>query len=99
MAQMTWRASEELLDRVRRQAQEHGKSLNDWVTTVMAAASDPAHAGDHAEQLRERLARAGLLQAPVGAARRRPSAARIARARAAAGQGTPPSELVSRARG
>ena len=36
---MTWRASEELLERVRRQAAEQGRSLNDWVTVVLDAAS------------------------------------------------------------
>lgn len=95
---MTWRVSDELLEQVRRQAERHGRSLNDWVTTVMAAASDPAHAGDAAAQVRERLARAGLLEAPSGPAPRRPDARQVKAARARAGAGRPLSELVAEQR-
>lgn len=100
---MTWRTSEELLERVRSQAERHGRSLNDWVSTVMAAASDPSYAGDDADRVRERLAQAGLLEAteapPAGQPpARRPASRRLAAARAAAGRGTPLSELVSDAR-
>lgn len=95
---MTWRVPDELLAQVRRQAQSHGRSLNDWVTTVMAAASDPAHAGDAAAQVRERLARAGLLDEPSGQAPRRPDARRVKAARARAGTGRPLSELVAEQR-
>lgn len=98
MAQMTWRVPEELLAQVRRQAQSHGRSLNEWVTTVMAAASDPAYASDEASQVRERLARAGLLETPSGEAPRRPSASRVKAARARAGSGRPLSELISEQR-
>lgn len=94
---MTWRTSDELLERVRRQAQRQGRSLNDWVTTVLAAASDPSLAGSEAEQIRERLAQAGLL-ARTGPPRKRPSAKRLSEARAAAGRGTPLSELVAEGR-
>jgi hypothetical protein len=95
MAQMTWRTTEELLDRVRRQAEQQGRSLNDWVTTVLAAASDPSYAGTDAERVRERLARAGLLEAPSLSSSRRPDRKRLAAARAAAGRGTPLSDLVT----
>jgi hypothetical protein len=95
MAQMTWRTTEELLGRVRRQAEEQGRSLNDWVTTVLAAASDPSYAGSDAERVRERLARAGLLEATPSRSRRRPDRKRLAAARAAAGRGTPLSDLVT----
>lgn len=94
---MTWRTSEELLERVRRQAQEHGRSLNEWVTVVLAAASDPGSAGSEAQQLRERLARAGLLD-EVGPPVTRPARARVAAARAAAGRGTSLADVVSSAR-
>lgn len=93
MAQMTWRTTEELLERVRRQAVAQGRSLNEWVTLVLDAATDPDLAGTEADRVRERLANAGLL-ASTGPARRRPSAAKMARARAAAGRGTPLSDLV-----
>jgi hypothetical protein len=99
MAQMTWRTTEELLERVRRQAEARGRSLNEWVTTVLAAASDPSYAGDQAQQLRERLTRAGILDEPAGTRARRPDAKRVAQARRAAGQGTPLSDIVSSSRG
>lgn len=91
---MTWRTSDELLERVRRQAQEHGRSLNEWVTAVLAAASDPASAGDEAHQLRERLARAGVLE-DVEQPVIRPAAKRVAAARAAAGRGRSLAGIVS----
>lgn len=95
---MTWRTSDELLERVRRQAQQRGRSLNDWVTAVLSAASDPALAGDEAQQVRERLAAAGLLDPVEPAARRRPAEGDVVRARAAAGRGTPLSQLVGEGR-
>ena len=91
---MTWRTSDELLERVRRQAQEQGRSLNEWVTAVLSAASDPASAGDEAQQLRERLVRAGVLddvEPPVA----RPAAKRVAAARAAASRGRSLAGVVS----
>lgn len=98
MAQMTWRTSEELLERVRHQAQQHGHSLNEWVTMVLAAASDPNSAGTEGERVRERLRRAGLLDEPVDGHRSGPGRARLAEARASAGRGTPLSELVIKGR-
>lgn len=99
MGQMTWRVDDELLERVRRQAAERGHSLNEWVTVVLAAASDPAYAGDAAQQLRERLRRAGLLdEPPVAPSRRRPDGDRLAAARAAAGRGTALSDVVAQGR-
>jgi hypothetical protein len=97
MAQVTWRAPDELVDRVKRAAAEHGRSVNDYVTTVLDAATDPALAGDEAAVLRERLRRAGLL-APSHAPRQRPPASQVAKARARAGRGTSLSEIVSRQR-
>lgn len=98
MAQVTWRAPDEVVERVRDGARRSGRSLNDYVTRVLSAATDPELAGDEAERVRERLDRAGLLEdlRPVPA---RPSADRLAAARAAASVGTPLSELVSRGRG
>ena len=98
MAQMTWRTSDELLERVRRQAQQRGRSLNDWVSAVLAAATDPDLAGDEAQQVRERLAAAGLLDSVGTAVGRRPADADVVRARAAAGRGTPLSQLVGEGR-
>ena len=95
---MTWRTSDELLERVRRQAQQRGRSLNDWVTAVLSAATDPTLSGDEAERVRERLAAAGLLEVVESGVHRRPADADIARARAAAGRGAPVSEMVTEGR-
>lgn len=97
MAQMSWRSSDELADRVRRAARACGRSMNDYVTAVLDAATDPDLAGDEATALRERLARAGLL-APAGRPRTRPAPADVVRARAAASGGTPLSSLVEQGR-
>lgn len=72
--------------------------MNDLLTQVLDAATDPERAGTEAERLRERLARAGILASP-GAARRRPDPAAVAEARQAAGRGTRLAELVARDRG
>lgn len=97
MAQVTWRGTDELVERVRRAAREHGRSMNDYVTAVLDAATDPDLAGSDADRFRERLARAGLLASP-GTPRTRPPAARVASARAAASRGTPLSRLVAEQR-
>lgn len=97
MAQMTWRSDDELHGRVRRAARAQGRSMNDYVNAVLDVATDPNLAGSEAERLRERLDRAGLL-APAGAPRRRPDRAKVVKARAAAGRGTPLVELVDEGR-
>src|SRR5688500_17539980 len=97
MAQMSWRSSDELAERVRLAAKSSGRSMNDYVTAVLDAATNPALAGDEATSLRERLARAGLL-APAGSPRTRPSEPDLARARAAASGGTPLSSVVEQGR-
>jgi hypothetical protein len=97
MEQMTWRASADLLDRVRRAAQRQRRSMNDYVTAVLDAATNPSLAGSEAAALRERLDRAGLLAEP-GKPRRRPPHYETERARTRAGRGTPLAELVSQDR-
>ncbi len=97
MAQMTIRTSEELIDRVRAAAASHGRSMNEYVTGVLDAATDPDLGGDEATRVRERLARADLLVTPT-TTRRRPPADRVASARAAAGRGTHLSDLVGEGR-
>jgi plasmid stability protein len=94
MEQMTWRAPADLIERVRRAAQRHHRSMNDYVTAVLDAATNPRLAGSEAEQLRERLDQAGLLARPSGS-RSRPPREEVAGARKHAGQGTPLSDLVS----
>jgi hypothetical protein len=97
MAQMTWRASDELMRRVRGTAQRQQRSMNDFVTAVLAAATDPDLGGTESERLRERLAAAGLL-APPGAPRRRPPQKDVAAALRAAGKGTSLVDLVREGR-
>jgi hypothetical protein len=96
MEQMTWRAPADLIERVRRAAHRQHRSMNDYVTAVLDAATNPSLAGDEAERLRERLDLAGLLAEP-GERRRRPprEAAASARRRAGTGTGTALSQLVS----
>ena len=91
---MTWRAPVDLMARVRRAAQRRGRSMNDYVTAVLDAATNPQLAGTEAERLRERLDQAGLLAEP-GARRARPAREEAAAARHRAGQGTALSQLVS----
>lgn len=64
MAQVTWRAPDELVTRVRRAADQRGTSVNEFVTRVLDAATDPELTDDEALRARERLAAAGPL-APV----------------------------------
>jgi hypothetical protein len=71
VAQVTWRATDELVERVRRAAKARQSSLNEYVTAVLDAATDPGTAGSEAEALRERLDRAGLL-APTSPRSNRP---------------------------
>lgn len=98
MTQVTWRAPAELVERVRQVASRRGWSLNEYLTRLAHAATDPALAGDDADRLRERLALAGLL-AEAGSRRVRPDRDAVARARKAAGAGTSLADLVVRDRG
>lgn len=93
MTQVTWRAPDEVVERVRQAADRESLSLNEYLTRLVRAATDPELAGSDVERLRERLERAGLLVRPA-APRRRPDPESVARARRAAGRGTPLSELV-----
>lgn len=86
MGQLTIRADDELIDQVKAAAERDGRSINRWVTHCLAVATDPQWAGDEADQLRARLAMAGIL-APTPPPTSRPSerAVRAAGLRAAAG--------------
>lgn len=98
MSQVTWRAPDELVERVRRTAMREGRSLNEYLTRLARAATDPEFAGSDVERLRERLSQAGLI-APAGAIRRRPDPEEARRARREAGHGTSLSDLLARERG
>lgn len=93
--QLTLRIDADLAAELKRVAGRRGQSVNAFAAAVLGAAVDPELAGGDAERIRERLARAGLLDAApseVGAEPVDPTA--LHAARHAAGQGTPLSELV-----
>ncbi|MGH4016466.1 MAG: transcriptional regulator [Pseudonocardiaceae bacterium] len=93
MKQVTWRAPDELLARVRHAADQRGSSVNEFLTRVLDAATDPELIDDESLRVRERLAAAGLL-APAGPPRPRPAEDDLTRARRRAGQGHPLADLV-----
>jgi hypothetical protein len=97
-AHVTWRAPDELIQRVRAAAASANYSVNQYITAVLDAATNPDLASSETERIRERLARAGLLAA-TGVPRTRPDPDRVAEARAAAAEGVPAAELISRDRG
>lgn len=94
MHQFSLRVDDDLGEAVKTAAADRGQSVNAFVVSVLSAVTDPAHAGDDAARLRERLARAGILSVQ-GGPRRRPDRAAFEAARARAGQGTPLSEIVA----
>ena len=59
MAQLTIRADEELIRRIKQSAANLGRSMNEYVTSVLDAATDPDLADTAAERLRERLEHRG----------------------------------------
>ncbi|TCO58620.1 toxin-antitoxin system HicB family antitoxin [Actinocrispum wychmicini] len=97
MAQVSWRADDDLVERVRRAATSQGKSLNEFITRVLEAAVNPELASDELTRIRERLARVDLVVLPTET-RVRPPREAFERAREAAGKGTPLSDLVSKDR-
>lgn len=88
MAQLTIRTDDDLLRRVQATALGAGRSMNDYVTSVLDAATNPDLAGTEAARLRERLALAGLLVTPTRLRGWRPPAEAIEAAgrRAATGR-------------
>jgi len=94
MSQVTWRAPDELVERVRQAAVREGYSLNAYLTRLARAATDPGLASSDIERHRERLAQAGLL-AKSESRRQRPDRNAVARARRRAGRGTQLADLVS----
>lgn len=99
MKQISLRVPERLADELRREAADRDTSVNSFATMVLRAAVDPDFSGDQAERLRARLRLAGLLWEPEGEPPRPPAPEELQRARAAAGSGTPLSDLVSEGRG
>lgn len=95
MAQLTIRADEELVERVRAAADQRGRSMNDYVNSVLDAATDPNLAGNEAERVRERLERAGLLAQPAPLAGTRPDPKAVLAAGRRAATGRPVATFVS----
>jgi hypothetical protein len=98
MTQVTWRAPRELIERVQQVAKSEGMSMNEYLSQVLDAATNPELAGAAAARTRERLARAGLLYTSR-APRVRPDSGAVERAGLAAVSGTLLSEIVSEDRG
>lgn len=94
MGQVTWRADDALIRRAKDVAAEQGRSLNDYLTRVVDAATDPDLASTDARRIRERLARAGLLAEPAGETPASPPEPEVAAARARAAEGRPLSDYV-----
>ncbi len=100
MAQVSWRAPDELVALAKQRARALNTSLNEYLTLVVEAATDPQHAGSEAAEVRERLAAAGLLAEPFArpsSVRSDPRAVRAAGRRAA--RGKPVSEILLEDRG
>jgi hypothetical protein len=98
MAQVTWRTPDDLLDRVRHAAASSGRSVNEWITRVLDAATDPELSGSELDRVRERLSRAGLLEEPGDRQVTRPDPALVAEASAKASRGTPLSKIIAQQR-
>ncbi|MEM7093414.1 MAG: transcriptional regulator [Actinomycetota bacterium] len=65
MAQVSWRCGDDLVTKVRLEAALHGLSMNEFITRVLRAATDPDYEADPSDRVRERLRAAGLLSEPL----------------------------------
>lgn len=98
MAQLTLRIDDALAKDIKREAALRQRSVNQWISDVLRMAMDPSLADSELEQIRGKLARAGLLATPTRPSVAPPDPQRVAEARRAAGRGTPLSQLVSEGR-
>lgn len=101
MGQITVRAADELVERVRDAAGVAGRSMNDYIAFVLDAATNADLAGSDAERVRERLRRADLLVPSNAwpAPRRSPAdAKRVREAGERAATGRLVSDLVNESR-
>lgn len=96
MATVTWRAPDELVERVKAAAAQASVSLNEFMSVVLNAATDPETAASEGERIRERLARAGITTLTVSAEElsSRPSTATVEVAARRAASGVPLSSIV-----
>lgn len=98
MAQVSWRADDALVEQVRRAAKRSNRSLNEYITVMLSAVTDPDLAGTEAAVVRERLALAGLLEEAAGESQQRPSKRAVVAAGRRAATGTPLHDVVSSGR-
>jgi len=98
MTQVSWRADDDLVERVKGAAARSGRSMNEFVTMVLDVATDPDRAGTEAERIRGRLQEAGLLAAPRRSMSNRPSRAAAEAAARRAARGSALADLVSDSR-
>ena len=94
MQQVTWRADDDLVARVKLSARHLSISMNEYLTRIVQAATDPSLSTSPVEEIRSRLQMAGLLAEVEPGAVAPPDEAAVAAARKRAGRGTPLSELV-----
>ncbi len=97
--QLTIRADEALVERVKRTAANEGKSMNEWANLVFRAATDPDASGSDIERIRERLRHAGLLSEHSPLPGRGPDPALVREAGRRAAVGKPLSDIVAEDRG
>lgn len=94
MQQVTWRADTELVNRVKLTAKHLDLSMNEYLTQIARAATDPSLSSSSLETVRAKLRLAGLLVEAEYPDFPPPDDAIVEEARKLAGQGTPLSELV-----
>ncbi len=94
MQQVTWRADDDLVARVKLTAQHLDMSMNEYLTQILQTATDPSRSSSTMEEVRARLRLAGLLVEPDYPDFPPPDEALVEEAMERAGQGTPLSELV-----
>jgi len=98
VAQLTVRAPEDLVGRVRLAAAAVGQSMNEYVVVVLDAATDPNLAGSQVERIRQRLAQAGLLDVLPGEDGHRPTPEALRQAGQRAATGRSLAELIHEGR-
>ncbi len=98
MHQISLRAPDEIVSRVRDSARAEGMSVNAFIVHVLDAATSSEHLDDLGQRLRERLRRAGLLDEPALYEGPVPDPVAVAAAGRRAARGTPLSDYVSEGR-
>jgi hypothetical protein len=99
MKQVTLRMDERLARFLKQAAAARSESVNAYAQGVLAAAVDPEYAGDETAQLRERMARAGLLATPKPVSYPHPDPAAVAAAGKRAARGRSLSSIIIEDRG